>query len=181
VPRLARLSRLDGFGGIAALGLTQAGSRHGKRRLPPEFRRRFGPSSVYKVGFWLLEAKEGQCADPSQPPTISNEMIEQAYFYAHHREIDCSIFGVSNGWWTNLYDRDAEDPMRAIVSIFHRDLPDKVSELYSKIGATQVTFELKRRILRRMEQVLAVSRITLPDWPVIAEFDGLHSSASRVL
>jgi len=82
-------------------------------------------------------------------------MIEQAYFYAHHREIDCSLFGVSNGWWTNLYARDAEDPMQAMVSIFHRDLPTRFIELYSKIGATQVTFEAKRRILRRMEQVLA--------------------------
>jgi len=24
--------------------------------------------NVYKIGFWLLEAKEGRCADPSQPP-----------------------------------------------------------------------------------------------------------------
>jgi hypothetical protein len=111
--------------------------------------------NVYKTGFWLLEAKSGRCIDPTQPPSISNDMVEQAFFYAHHREIDCSIFGVSNGWWINLYDRDAEDSMQAILSISHRDLPDEFLRLYEKIGATQVVFELKRRILRRMEQVLA--------------------------
>ena len=111
--------------------------------------------NVYKAGFWLLEAKEARCTDAAKPPTISDSMIGQAHFYAHHRDIDCPLFGVSNGWWTNLYDRDSDEPRQPILSIFHSDLPSRFSELHALLGAAQITFWIKRRLLTRIEQVLS--------------------------
>ncbi|MGB8901702.1 MAG: hypothetical protein WCC90_21765, partial [Methylocella sp.] len=65
------------------------------------------------------------------------------------------LFGVSNGWFSNLYDRDSENPLEPILSIPQRDLVARYPELYALIGFDQVTFELKRRLLRRIEQVLS--------------------------
>jgi hypothetical protein len=85
---------------------------------------------------------------------ISSELIPSCHFYAHHREVDCPLFGVSNGWFTNLYDRDSENPLDPILSIPQRDLVARYPELYALIGFDQVTFGLKRRLLKRVEQVL---------------------------
>jgi hypothetical protein len=111
--------------------------------------------NVYKSGFWLLEAKASICTDPLSPPNITDDMIGQAHFYAHHHDIDCPIFGVSNGWWTNIYERDSQNPQQPILSIFYKDLPSKFEELYTHLGASQITFHLKRKLLLRIEQVLS--------------------------
>ncbi len=111
--------------------------------------------ATYRTGFWLLEAKNGLTSDRTQPPTITNDMIGQAHFYAHHHEIDCPLFGVSNGWFTNIYDRDAEDPLQAVLSIPQSDLVTRFRELYELIGFDQLTFGVKRRLMKRIEQVLS--------------------------
>ena len=122
----------------------------GSKRIKLDYR-----FTTYRAGFWLLEAKEGTAPGPSEPPPITSEMIGQAHFYAHHPEVDCPVFGVSNGWFTNLYDRDSQNPLDPILSIAQQDLITHYSELYELIGFDQITFGLKRRLLKRIEQVLS--------------------------
>lgn len=122
----------------------------GSKRIKLDYR-----FNTYRTGFWLLEAKEGTAADPNMPPQITSDMIGQAHFYAHHREVDCPLFGVSNGWFTNLYDRDSENPLDPVLSIPQRDIVARYPELYALIGFDQITFGLKRSLLKRIEQVLS--------------------------
>ncbi|RDJ22002.1 hypothetical protein DWF00_27160 [Bosea caraganae] len=122
----------------------------GSKRIKLDYR-----FNTYRTGFWLLEAKEGTATDPNTPPQITSDMIGQAHFYAHHREVDCPLFGVSNGWFTNLYDRDSENPLDPVLSIPQRDIVARYSELYALIGFDQITFRLKRSLLKRIEQVLS--------------------------
>jgi hypothetical protein len=63
---------------------------------------------IWKQGFWLLEAKPGQCADPATPPVLTDEDVGQAFSYALHPSIDAPYFAISNGWQTQLYDRDGK-------------------------------------------------------------------------
>ncbi len=110
--------------------------------------------AVWKQGFWLLEAKAALCADPANPPGISDEDFGQAFAYAIHPQIDAPLFVVSNGWWTNLYDRDSGSTA-PLISISQNELPARFDELRTIIDASQVTFHLKRQLLARIEKVLA--------------------------
>lgn len=114
---------------------------------------------IRKQGFWLLEAKPASCADPKNPPGITAEDIGQAFAYALHPQIDAPYFAVSNGWWFCLYDRDSgrQDP---ILKISQAELPKRFDELRQILGAEQITFHLKRRLIGRIEQVLSAD-ITL--------------------
>lgn len=114
---------------------------------------------IRKQGFWLLEAKPASCADPKNPPEITAEDIGQAFAYALHPQIDAPYFAVSNGWWFCLYDRDSgkQDP---ILKISQAELPKRFDELRRILGAEQIIFHLKRRLISRIEQVLSAD-ITL--------------------
>lgn len=109
---------------------------------------------VWKQGFWLLEAKSALCEDPKTPPAIAVEDVNQAFAYALHHQVDAPYYAVSNGWWFCLYDRDSgtQDP---ILKISQAELPKRFDELRQVIGAEQITFHLKRRLISRIEQVLS--------------------------
>ena len=62
-----------------------------------------------KKYFWLIDAKKGKCKNKANPPKIEISEIDQAYFYSIHPEINCPYFIVSNGWYTNLYNRNLLD------------------------------------------------------------------------
>jgi hypothetical protein len=109
---------------------------------------------IWKQGFWLLEAKPGQCADPATPPVLTDEDVGQAFSYALHPSIDAPYFAISNGWQTQLYDRDGSTT-EPILSFAQGELPDKFEELRRLLHARQITFQLKRRLLARVEQVLS--------------------------
>jgi hypothetical protein len=110
-----------------------------------------------KEYFWLADAKKGKCADASNPPIIPIEDIEQAYFYSLHPQINCSYFLVSNGWYTNLYDRDNLDKEATpLLSLQSSEIADRFLELDSFIGSTQILPHLKSKILLLIEKTLKV-------------------------
>lgn len=106
--------------------------------------------SIYKHGFWLLEAKPAQ--KENYRPT--EEDILQAYYYALHPQVDSPFFAVSNGWWLLVFDRTAEDPLRPILEIGQKELRQKINDLRRILSAEQLTFHLKDKLLKRIEQVL---------------------------
>ncbi|MBA4077291.1 MAG: hypothetical protein C0508_19835, partial [Cyanobacteria bacterium PR.023] len=105
---------------------------------------------LWKRGFWVLEAKESGKAK-TKPPISS---IGQAFSYSIHTEIDAPYFAVSNGWWFLLYDRD-KDPTSPVLEIEQVDLEHRFDELRSILAAEQITFHLKNRLIKRIEDVLS--------------------------
>ena len=112
--------------------------------------------SARKQFFWIIEAKKGKCADPKSPPLIRPEEILQCHFYSLHPEINCFYFVVSNGWYTNLYDRDQlDETMEPLLSIPHSKIPECFLTLDSYIGSTQLLPKLKSDLIYRTEKILS--------------------------
>lgn len=112
--------------------------------------------SLRKQYFWIIDAKEGICKDNKTPPAIAKESIAQAHFYSLHPEINCRYFIVSNGWFTNLYERDTLDENGTpILSIKSSEMAERFLELDGFVGATQILPFLKNNILREVEKILS--------------------------
>ena len=110
---------------------------------------------VWKQGFWIMEAKSAECSDPEKIPKPSVEDIGQGFSYALHPEVRAPYMVVCNGWWICLFDLDADDPTQPILEIEQSQLPQKFDELRKILGAEQITFHLKRKIIQRIDQVFA--------------------------
>jgi hypothetical protein len=105
---------------------------------------------IWKIGFWVLEAKK--LDDGENKPSL--EAVGQAFTYAAHPKIDAPYYVVSNGRWLQLFDRDG-DPAVPILEIEQKELADRFDELRAIIGADQITFHLKNRLIARVESVLS--------------------------
>lgn len=112
--------------------------------------------NIRKNNFWLIEAKNGEKKD------ITQEQLEQAYFYSIHPKVNCRFFAVTNGWFFNLYDRDkfladdSSDILTPILSINHTELVDKFYTLYSYLGASNIIFNVKSEyLLKEIEKTLS--------------------------
>ncbi len=112
--------------------------------------------NIRKNNFWLIEAKNGDEKD------ITQEQLEQAYFYSIHPKVNCRFFAVTNGWVFNLYDRDkfladdSSDIFIPILSINHTELADKFDTLYSYLGASNIIFNVKSEcLLKEIEKTLS--------------------------
>lgn len=112
--------------------------------------------NVRKNNFWLIEAKNGNEHD------ITQEQLEQAYFYSIHPKVNCRFFAVTNGWIFNLYDRDkflsdgSSDILTPVLSIKHSELADKFHILYSYLGASNIIFNIKSEcLLKEIEKTLS--------------------------
>lgn len=97
--------------------------------------------NVRKTNFWLIEAKSGKKKE------IEQKDIEQAYSYSLHPKVNCRYFMVSNGWQTNLYDKNKflldEDAniFEPILSISCDQIKEKFQALNYKIGAPNIIFK----------------------------------------
>jgi len=112
--------------------------------------------SVRKQKFWIIESKPGGMKLNDVVPEITEEDIAQAYFYSLHPSVDAKLFVVTNGWYINLYDRDQLDKnLNPILSIRHSDLPQEFKQLDSILGASQLLYTLKKRILKDIEVTLS--------------------------
>ncbi len=112
--------------------------------------------NIRKNNFWLIEAKNGEKKD------ISEEELQQAYLYSLHPKVNCRYFAVTNGWFFNLYDRnkylidDNADIFNPILSINHAEYNTKFDLLYSKIGSSNVLFNVKEEcLLNEIEKTLS--------------------------
>ncbi len=112
--------------------------------------------SLRKQYFWIIDAKEGRCSNKNSPPSIDEQSISQTHFYSLHREINCRYFIVSNGWYTNLYDRDnLDEQLTPILSIRNSELFERFLELDSYVGSTQLLPKVKESILDQIEKVFS--------------------------
>lgn len=108
--------------------------------------------SIRKKYFWLVDAKSGKRGSPE----IQKEDVYQAYFYSIHPEVNCIYFGVCNGWYFNLYERDSFDDFAdPIISIKSEEIARRFLELDRYIGITQIIPMLKKRLLNQIEKVLS--------------------------
>ena len=112
--------------------------------------------SIRKEYFWLIDAKKGECQDPTNPPQIRDQDVSQTYFYSLHPSINCKYFVVSNGWYLNVYDRDEiNNSINPILSIAHTEIKDKFYELDHILAATQLIPHIKAKLLSNIEKVLS--------------------------
>ena len=112
--------------------------------------------SLRKQYFWIVDAKTGKPDELGVIPSIAKEDVIQTFFYSQHPEVNCRYFVVSNGWYTNLYDRDGMDEnYTPLLSIKHTEMFERFLELDSYIGATQILPKIKERILDQVEKVFA--------------------------
>ena len=112
--------------------------------------------NIRKNNFWLIEAKNGESKE------ISQEQLEQAYFYSIHPKVNCRYFAVTNGWLFNLYDRnkflsdDNSDIFTPIFSIKHTELEPNFYKLYEYLGASNIIFNVKSEcLLKEIEKTLS--------------------------
>jgi hypothetical protein len=138
--------------------------------------------NVRKNNFWIMEAKSGSKKE------IDEKDIEQAYSYSLHPKVNCRYFLVSNGWQTNLYDRnkflleEEANIFEPILSIPHHEIAKKFHELNYKIGAPNVVFNVKedcllREIKKTMSAEVYVNRLEQFEWKVQK---ALRESESKV-
>jgi len=112
--------------------------------------------SLRKQYFWIIDAKEGKCKDMENPPAIAKNDIGQTHFYSLHPEINCQYFIVSNGWFTNLYERDSLDDLSTpILSIKNTEIATRFLELDSYVGSTQLLPLLKEKLLDQIDKIFA--------------------------
>ncbi|EPZ53074.1 hypothetical protein [Alicyclobacillus acidoterrestris] len=112
--------------------------------------------SVRKQKFWIIESKPGGYRTDTEIPQLTEEDIAQAHFYSLHPSVDTPYFVVTNGWFIHLYDREAvNEGLTPLLAFKHSDLPSEFMKLDAIIGATQLLYNLKQRILRSAEITLS--------------------------
>lgn len=143
---------------------------YGRKRFKLDYR-----FVIWKSGLWLLEAKPGPEAS-AESRHFKSEDAQQAFSYSTHPDIDAPIFAVSNGAITAVFDRDVVG-LEPILTVTQEELPAKIDQLRELLAADQVQFYLKRKLLKRIEQVLSSELVlSRPD-----EFvDAVRHIATRV-
>ncbi|WP_206915843.1 hypothetical protein [Alicyclobacillus suci] len=112
--------------------------------------------SVRKQKFWIIESKPGGHRTDTEIPQLTEEDIAQAHFYSLHPSVDTPYFVITNGWFIHLYDREAvNEGLTPLLAFKHSDLPSEFMKLDAIIGATQLLYNLKQRILRSAEITLS--------------------------
>lgn len=112
--------------------------------------------NIRKNNFWLIEAKSGKTKE------ITQDDVHQAYLYSLHPKVNCRYFVVSNGWLTNLYDRNKAltqenaNILEPVLSIKSSEIKNKFDQLYSKLAASEILFSIKEDyLLKEIEKVMS--------------------------